>query len=220
MRTVESLKDISDGKIYDINDIVKADARGCSGCSDCCKNVGDLVVLNPHDVYEIVNNLGIEFDELIGDKINLRTENKIQMPYLNMKNNMDCSFLDEYERCSIHGSRPNICRLFPLGRMYIDNDVKYFLQVDNCPVDDLGEVNVSEWIGIENYDVNKVFVLEWYKFIKALTFRLKFVRDEEELCNINEVIKDNFYRNNKEVINFYDKFFDVLPKVKNELGII
>ena len=39
-----------------------------------------------------------------------------------------------------------------------------------------------------SYDENKRFILEWYKFIKALTFRLKFVRDEEEIKAINKIL--------------------------------
>ena len=193
MRTTNILDKISDGRLYDIEDVVKADTCGCDGCSDCCKDVGDLVVLTPFDIYEITNYLNMDFDKLIGDKIVLRENNKIVLPYLKMQEkNKNCSFLDEKGRCTIHLKRPNICRLFPLGRAYQDNDFKYFLQVDNCPKDELKDVKVSQWINIENYNENKKFILEWYKFIKALTFRLKFVRDEKEIAHINEFLLDNF----------------------------
>lgn len=195
MRTTNILDKISDGRLYDIEDVVKADTCGCDGCSDCCKDVGDLVVLTPFDIYEITNYLNMDFDKLIGDKIVLRENNKIVLPYLKMQEkNKNCSFLDEKGRCTIHLKRPNICRLFPLGRAYQDNDFKYFLQVDNCPKDELKDVKVSQWINIENYNENKKFILEWYKFIKALTFRLKFVRDEDEIENINQILLDSFYR--------------------------
>ena len=220
MRTTIILDNISDGRLYDIEDVVKADTCGCDGCSDCCKDVGDLVVLTPFDIYEITNYLNMDFDKLIGDKIVLRENNKIVLPYLKMQEkNKNCSFLDEKGRCTIHLKRPNICRLFPLGRAYQDNDFKYFLQVDNCPKDELKDVKVSQWINIENYNENKKFILEWYKFIKALTFRLKFVRDEKEIAHINEILLDNFYRV-KIDNDFYKSFEELLPKVKNKLGII
>ena len=222
MRTTNRLEEISDGKLYNINDTVKADTCGCDGCNDCCIDVGDLVVLTPFDVYEMVNYLGVEFDELIGDKIELRQNNKILLPYLKMQgNNKRCSFLNKEGRCTIHSKRPNICRLFPLGRAYQNDDFKYFLQVGNCPKENLSEVEVREWIGIENYDDNKKFVLEWYKVIKALTFRLKFVKDENTIEEVNQVILDNCYRiETKENENFYSVFLKELPKVKNILGII
>ena len=220
MRTTNILNVISDGKLYDIEDMVKADTCGCNGCSDCCNDVGDLVVLTPFDIYEMTTYLNTDFDKLLGDKILLRENNKITLPYLKMQDeNKNCSFLDKNGRCTIHLKRPNICRLFPLGRAYQDNDFKYFLQVDNCPKDELKDVKVSQWINIENYNENKKFILEWYKFIKALTFRLKFVRDEKEIAHINEILLDNFYRV-KIDNDFYKSFEELLPKVKNKLGII
>ena len=220
MRTTNILNEISDGKLYDIEDMVKADTCGCNGCSDCCKDVGDLVVLTPFDIYEMTTYLNTDFDKLLGDKILLRENNKITLPYLKMQDeNKNCSFLDKNGRCTIHSKRPNICRLFPLGRAYQDNDFKYFLQVDNCPKEELKDVKVADWINIENYNENKKFILEWYKFIKALTFRLKFVRDEDEIENINQILLDSFYR--VKIDNDFYKFFEeLLPEVKNKLGII
>ena len=220
MRTTNILNEISDGKLYDIEDMVKADTCGCNGCSDCCNDVGDLVVLTPFDIYEMTTYLNTDFDKLLGDKILLRENNKITLPYLKMQDeNKNCSFLDKNGRCTIHSKRPNICRLFPLGRAYQDNDFKYFLQVDNCPKEELKDVKVADWINIENYNENKKFILEWYKFIKALTFRLKFVRDEDEIENINQILLDSFYRV-KIDNDFYKSFEELLPEVKNKLGII
>ena len=159
---------------------------------------------------------------LLGDKIELRQNNKILLPYLKMQDkDKRCSFLNKENRCMIHSKRPNICRLFPLGRAYQDDDFKYFLQVGNCPKEDLKDVKVKSWIGIENYDENKRFILEWYKFIKALTFRLKFVRDEEEIKAINKTLLEGCYRIKiKEDEDFYSVFLKDLPNIKNSLGII
>ena len=222
VKSINILDEISDGKLYDVNDIVKADTYGCDGCSDCCHDVGDLVVLTPFDIYEITNYLGVEFDELLEDKIKLQQNNKILLPYLKMQDETKkCSFLNKESRCIIHSKRPNICRLFPLGRVYQEDDFKYFLQVGNCPKEDLGDIKVENWIGIKNYNENKRFILEWYRLIKALTFRLKFIRDEKEIDEINKVLLDNFYRINiKEDSNFYSVFFESLPSIKNKLGII
>lgn len=59
MRTTNILDKISDGRLYDIEDVVKADTCGCDGCSDCCKDVGDLVVLTPFDIYEMTTYLNL-----------------------------------------------------------------------------------------------------------------------------------------------------------------
>ena len=55
MKSTNILDKISDGKLYDIEDIVKADTCGCDGCNDCCFRCLEIsVVLRPFDVYEIV----------------------------------------------------------------------------------------------------------------------------------------------------------------------
>ena len=49
----ERLEDISDGRRYGINDLVKADAGGCKGCSKCCEIMTDTIILSPIDIYRI-----------------------------------------------------------------------------------------------------------------------------------------------------------------------
>lgn len=222
MRTKVDLNTISDGRVYDINDMVKADAGGCEGCSDCCHGVGDLVVLTPFDINEITRSLNTDLDDLMGNKIVIKTENKIGLPHLMMLGeNQGCAFLNDGGRCSIHLHRPNICRLFPLGRFYEDDDFKYFLQEGACSKPKLGKIKVKKWIGIDNYKENKKFILKWYKFLKALSFRVKFIRDEDELESVNKCILDNLYRISLgEGQDFYSVFYDRLRKVKEELCVL
>ena len=217
-----TLEHISDGKIYDIEDTVAADTRGCNGCSACCHSVGDLVVLTPFDVYEITKQVNQSFNQLLDSHLTLREKNKIQLPYLKMQGPTErCSFLDQEDRCSIHAARPNICRLFPLGRIYEQDTFKYFLQVGSCPKPNLTPVKVKQWIGIDHYDQNKAFILAWHGLIKALTFRLKFVRDETTLKQINDYLIHTFYcMHIPEGEDFYTTFFKHLPEAKKELGII
>lgn len=222
MKPTRLLNEISDGKIYDIFDHVKADTHGCDGCSACCHDVGDLVVLTPFDVYEICHALNVSFEALVDVKVTLRPQNKLMLPYLKMEGQaLRCSFLNEANRCSIHGSRPSICRLFPLGRIYEQDHIKYFLQVDSCLKKGLQEVKVSDWIGIQNYDQNTAFLLVWHQFIKALTFRVKFIYDEAELEKINQYLLKTFYKGlSEKEEDFYAAFAKVLPEAKSYLGIL
>lgn len=222
MRSENRLEEISDGKIYDINDMVKADAGGCDGCSACCHGVGDLFSLSPYDIYMICSNEKVTFDELLNDKIELIIDEKISLPHLKMYGDKErCSFLDEDNRCSIHSFRPGVCRLFPLGRVYEDDDLKYFLQLGACTKPKLNKIKVKKWIGISNYKENKKFVLEWYKLIKALRFRLKFVRDENELKKMNNYLIDVFYKMSASTDEeFYVDFNSKLAEAKSNLGIL
>lgn len=222
MKSVMSLEGISDGKLYDIEDMVKADASGCNGCSSCCQGVGELFSLSPYDVYEIRVCLKKSFEELLEEVLILKKDGKLIIPHLGMNgDNEKCSFLDLNGRCSIHSHRPNICRLFPLGRVYENNDFKYFLQVGNCKNTTLQEVKVRDWLGIEDYEKNKEFILMWHNIIKAMNFRMKFVYDEEEVRQLNDILIDSFYKVEYEMDkDFYSIFNRIIPEAKKKLGII
>ncbi len=65
MRREVSLEEISDGRLYELNDMVKAECQDCAGCHDCCEGMGDSVVLDPMDVYRLCTNLGKTPQELV-----------------------------------------------------------------------------------------------------------------------------------------------------------
>ena len=50
MRRDVSVEDISDGRRYRSDDLVKIGTNGCSGCCDCCR-MDPVIVLDPWDVY-------------------------------------------------------------------------------------------------------------------------------------------------------------------------
>ena len=44
------LEDISDGRLYRENDMVKTDTNSCQGCKKiCCIGMGRTIVLDPYD---------------------------------------------------------------------------------------------------------------------------------------------------------------------------
>ncbi len=222
MKSYKTLEGISDGRLYDSEDWVAADAGGCKGCSACCHHVGDLVILTPFDVWGLRNYLKVSLEELLENNLELCEENKIFLPHLRMQGpSQRCSFLDEENRCKVHAHRPNICRLFPLGRVYEGNTFKYFLQAGNCQKTPLKDVKVKDWIAIEDYEQNKAFILAWHQLLKALAFRLKFVREVEECKGINEYLLDTFYHKLlEEPKDFYTAFWSKLPEAKSYLGIL
>ncbi len=57
MRREVTLEEISDGRLYDANDMVKADCQDCKGCHDCCTGMGDSVLLDPYDVCRLSRGL-------------------------------------------------------------------------------------------------------------------------------------------------------------------
>lgn len=124
---------------------MKINCNGCRGCSWCCQEMGESVVLTPFDLYELTTHLEKSFDELMEDKIELYMTDGMVLPNLKMtarrmpeagktveadvpressrfpessKFPEACGFLTAEGRCGIHDFRPGLCRLFPLGRNY------------------------------------------------------------------------------------------------------
>ena len=55
-----SLEEISDGKRYEGNDLVKADCGDCEGCSACCQGMGSSILLDPYDIKRMEEGLCME----------------------------------------------------------------------------------------------------------------------------------------------------------------
>ena len=130
MRREVTLEEISDGRLYDANDMVKADCQDCKGCCDCCKGMGDSVILDPYDVCRLSRGLGKQPQELIGTVLELGVSDGNILPHQMMKGKEEsCVVLNEAGRCSVHAIRPGFCRLFPLGRYYTEENFKYIIQI-------------------------------------------------------------------------------------------
>ena len=127
------LKEISDGRLYGINDMVKAGCNDCAGCSLCCEGMGNSIILDPYDIYSLEKGLGVTFENLMTDeKMELNVVDGVIQPNLKMQRQDSCGFLNAQGRCSIHDFRPGFCRMFPLGRIYEENSFRYFLQIHEC----------------------------------------------------------------------------------------
>ncbi|SHJ50882.1 YkgJ family cysteine cluster protein [Hespellia stercorisuis] len=201
-------KEISDGKLYGSNDMVKADCNGCKGCSACCRGMGHSIVLDPLDVHRLSAHLQQSFEELLAEHIELNVVDGVILPNLKMSGPTEsCSFLDEEGRCRIHAIRPGICRLFPLGRFYENEGFRYFLQVHECPMPNKTKVKVKKWIDTPELKRNETFVNEWHYFLKELQKKLKESEEESVAKNVSMYILQNFYMNPFERgEDFYEQF--------------
>lgn len=159
---------VSDGRLYTANDLVKADCGGCQGCSECCRNEGDTIILDPYDVYWLCRGLQTDFNSLLsGGYVALQVVDGLIMPNLNLDEARGCPFLNREGRCSIHAFRPGFCRLFPLGRIYDGDSFRYFLQVQECPKPKT-KVKIKKWLGIQNLPAYEKYVSDWHHYRKGL----------------------------------------------------
>ena len=144
-----TMAEISDGKLYSRDDMVKVGCDDCRGCSACCHGMGNSIVLDPYDVYRLTT--------LRGDTLALRSGA-----------DEACGFLDEAGRCRIHAYRPGICRLFPLGRFYENGSFQYFLQIHECKKENRTKVKVKKWIDTPDLKRYEAYISRWHYFLKDI----------------------------------------------------
>lgn len=185
----ESLENISDGRLYTDNDMVKADTAGCTGCRQvCCHGMDKSIILDPFDVHRLTTRLNMTMEQLLDGFVEINIVDGIMLPNMAMnKETGSCSFLDEKNMCKIHTARPGVCRLFPLGRYWEDEThFKYILQKGQCNKDNLAKIKVKKWINSEYGGRYDEFVSQWHRYlvkIKSSVAQIKNSEAEGELDN-------------------------------------
>lgn len=208
-----NLDEITDGKLYDSNDMVKADCGDCRGCSACCRGMGSSIVLDPFDFCRLSTGLSAAFEELLKDRIELNVVDGIILPNLLMTGEEEkCSFLDTAGRCTIHSIRPGICRLFPLGRLYEDNSFRYFLQTEECVNRNRTKTKVKKWIDTPDVRIYEKFISDWHYFLKDLQLIIESNEGEQTAKSVSMYVLGNFYMKtfSNGVEGFYAEFYERL----------
>lgn len=168
------LKEVSDGKLYGLEDMVRADCAGCAGCSACCRGMGRSVVLDPLDVHRLTIGAGMGFEALLNGYLELNVVDGIILPNLKMAGGDEaCGFLNEEGRCRIHTYRPGICRIFPLGRIYEEGSFRYFLQIHECARGNRSKIKVKKWIDTPDAKTYDRYISDWHYFLKDMQEKLE-----------------------------------------------
>ncbi len=83
------LEEISDGRTYRENDMVKADAAGCDGCFKCCTGMGNSIILDPYDIWLLKNfseGTKLTFEQLLATgNVELNIVDGLILPNLSRK---------------------------------------------------------------------------------------------------------------------------------------
>ena len=212
------LNEISDGRLYTANDMVKADCHDCKGCSSCCRDMGDSILLDPMDIWRLSRCLSMNFEEMMDKYIELHMVDGMILPNLKMNEQTEsCSFLNKEGRCTIHPSRPGICRLFPLGRVFEDGRFKYFLQIHECEKKDRTKVKVKKWIGMENFGAYETYLNDWHGFVVKCTEALPTL-DEAQRRTLTLYVLRAFFQTPYNSEEFYEEFHERFHNVKEMFG--
>ena len=169
-----SLEEISDGRLYGLNDMAKLGCNDCSGCSSCCRGMGNTIVLDPYDVWRLTGGLGMSLQQLLAGHLELNVVDGIILPNLKLAGDSEqCTFLNEAGRCSIHPYRPGICRLFPLGRYYEEEGFRYILQVHECEKQNRSKVKIRKWMDTPDMERYDAYIADWHAFLSKLRAKLE-----------------------------------------------
>lgn len=200
----EALSEITDGRKYGINDMVRADAGGCKGCSKCCETMTDTIVLSPIDIYRLQKATGDSFEGLLKGKLELGMQDGIILP--NIRNlGAGCGFLED-GRCSIHSDRPDFCRLFPLGRLYEDGDFSYILQTGECDRP-RSKTKVKKWIDTPDYEENRKYIIRWHDIISKVRTAVILGKADNSVKDLLMQIIRIFYQLPYDLdVDFYEQF--------------
>ena len=98
MKRNVDMNEISDGNLYGLNDMVKADCNDCKGCSSCCQGMGQSIMLDPLDIYNLTTNLHVSFEELLAEAVELNVVEGVILPniYLHYLKNDNVPFHHSY----------------------------------------------------------------------------------------------------------------------------
>ena len=214
----ESIGEISDGRFYTGNDMVRIGTNDCAGCSDCCR-MDPVIVLDPCDAFEFVRFLGQSVEDLLNEQIELKVIDGLILPILKMDESGACSFLGEDGRCTIHTFRPGICRLYPLGRSWENGDFRYILQINECTHCTGSKIKVKKWLGIPDLPPYEEFCRRWHNFLEQVRHFLDHSDPEgtyrRQICIY---LLQQFFLCDWSVDDFYAAFDEKLKQARQHLG--
>lgn len=220
MRRNVTMEEISDGRRYHANDMVKADCLDCKGCSACCHDMVDTIILTPYDIYNLQKGTGKFLQELLLREVRLTVVNGVVLPNLKMtEEEKCCAFLDGDGRCAIHAFRPDLCRLFPLGRVYEDHGFQYFLQTGQCDHAKT-KIKVSKWIDMPAASEHGRYILRWHDLLNGIEEILWDSEDDEFNKNLNMALLNGFFMTPYDAeADFYPQFDERAEKMENVIGM-
>ena len=213
MRREVRMEDISDGKLYTAEDMVRAGCGDCAGCSACCRGMGDSLVLDPLDVYRLNIEGKVGLNELFSRYLDFHVEDGLILPHMKMAE--ACGFLDENGRCQVHPFRPGICRLFPLGRFYENGGFRYFLQVNECKKKNRSKGKVKHFLDTPDLPRYEKYVADWHYFLLDAQKGIRAMGDQGRAKAANLYLLNRFfltpYDGNRE---FYGQFYERLEEAR------
>lgn len=209
------INEISDGNRYSSNDMVKISCNDCKGCSSCCHDMGDSIILDPYDIYMLQKALNRSFESLLNKEISLRVVDYLITPHITMIPGRNCcAFLSDTGRCTIHDSRPGYCRLFPLGRIYENDSFSYFHQTQECTYENKSKIKIKKWLGISNLASYEQYILHYHNLTHKMVEAYGLDENEATAKSVNMLWLNTMFVNPYVIdASFYDQYYERTSKL-------
>lgn len=201
--------------LYSSNEMAKLGCNECSGCSACCRGMGQSILLDPYDIYQIQEAEGLGFSQLMQGRVELHVEDGLILPSLKMQEETDaCGFLGRDGRCSIHAYRPGLCRLYPLGRKYEGNRLWYFLLEDACQAQKRTKVKIKKWLDVKPLSDYERFLVSWHSLRKDIQEQIAQRQSDIYAQEMNVRMLRIFYQNPYDIMaDFYVQFEERMEQI-------
>lgn len=170
----------------------------CDMCGNCCRKRREPILLTGFDIFRAAQTLGVTMEEVLDKYLAGYIGPDSHLPLYVLMERLDgsCRFLRK-GKCLIHKSKPVVCALFPLGRMYDfrDSSFRYFLNAGSChPGQGPGKTwTLEEWLAEFNIRETESMTLAWNKLITVLTKKTCRMREEDICGDLYEALRRVMY---------------------------
>ena len=154
------------------NKLKRGDTFGfeCKMCGRCCRNRSEPILLTGTDVFRIAVALQMTPRDVLLKYTNADIGESSHVPIIYLKERLDGSCrLMKNGRCSVQKSKPIVCALYPLGRIWNVKEERfyYFSNGDMCPGSwkPKKRWTLQEWL--DEFDIEKTesWTIEWNKLL-------------------------------------------------------
>ena len=122
----------------------------CKKCGKCCYNHTGII-MTPYDLFWTAVKLNTSTEDIVSKYCYRYIGDQSKLPIVSIKAG-SCPFHTP-TGCMLGEMKPTICRMYPLGRGYIDGKIVYFNQPVTCG-DRNHSQTVDDWLKL-----NDVFVV-------------------------------------------------------------
>lgn len=134
----------------------------CTQCGECCRQMD--IILSPRDMFQIAKELQMTPHGILIKYAESYIGNASRIPIVRLRSVgllKECSLLKD-NKCIVHRAKPDVCALYPLGRIAEKGAkcIEYIINTSYC-ADRSKTYTVREWLRMFGIDQQDQFFIDW-----------------------------------------------------------